>query len=457
MDHRQEHDGLFGRTLSRRNALRALGLTGVAVAAGGHLAGAVGAAGPARPKRARNVRGPRSADVGSQLAELLGVDPAVAGGGETFKMGAVLAMTGAGSYYGQTMSRGIDLAVEHIVAAGGPQFEVKYLDHKSGDAQAGVDAMRELGEAGYPAKLASYCDNLGSMLPGTEQYRCFTLDGGGGTSTFAQGKPYFWGTRAITPNDAIPGLLEYTKSALPDARTLGFIGWDLGEPSNTQVREDILAKFEAAGYEFNGLYELYPVGESNYSTLLPKIQANEPDILIAYGSGQDPGHFASQYYVSGIEAPFFGFEYTPDGLNASNGAYDEYGFTFAADYFDESVGVSPLAKLFITEYEAAYDGEFPDFYAANFYENTLVMWEVIRRVIEAGGDFNRGEELDAALQENLTVVSVYGGDESTIGSYTLDPVTHSVLQRPMGVFQYKDGGVTPLAFFDIDAADFRLA
>ena len=42
------------------------------------------------------------------------------------------------------------------------------------------------------------------------------------------------------------------------------------------------------------------------------------------------------------------------------------------------------------------------------------MWEVIRPVLKSGGDINDGAAvLDAALQENLTVVSVYGGDEST--------------------------------------------
>ncbi|MEZ5256464.1 MAG: hypothetical protein R2705_06120 [Ilumatobacteraceae bacterium] len=68
---------------------------------------------------------------------------------------------------------------------------------------------------------------------------------------------------------------------------------------NTQIREDLLAKAEAEGFEFNGLYEVYPVGASDYSTLIPKIKANLPDILIAHGSGQDPGHFSSQWYTSG--------------------------------------------------------------------------------------------------------------------------------------------------------------
>src|SRR5436305_4510633 len=145
----------------------------------------------------------------ADLATLLGVDAATAGKGMTIDAGAVLALTGTGSYYGKTMSRGLDLAAKHIEAAGGPKINLLYYDHKSGDAAAGKAAITELGSKNVPAKFASYGDDLGVMLDGTAQYKIFTLDGGGGTSTFAQGKPYFWGTRAITPNDPMPGLFKW--------------------------------------------------------------------------------------------------------------------------------------------------------------------------------------------------------------------------------------------------------
>jgi branched-chain amino acid transport system substrate-binding protein len=399
-----------------------------------------------------------SGDVGAELAELLQIDPnADNAKGVDWTMGAVLALTGNGSYYGTTMTNGIDLAVRHVEAAGGPKIKVVYKDHKSGDAQAATQAMTEIGTAHIPAKLASYADGLGAMLAGTKQYKCFTLDGGGGTSIFAQGQPYFWGTRAITPNDALPGLFEYIKQTSPDATTVGLTGWDIGEPSNSIVKEDVLKKISDAGYEFNDLYELFPPNTTDFAATLTKIQANEPDVLLCGCYGQDPGFLLDQTQTAGLSALMYGFEFTPDGVNASNGAYDSVGWTFAYDYFDPGNPVSPLAKLFVREFEAANGGAAPDFYAANFYENVLVMWEVIRRVLAKGGDINDGAQLDAALQENLTVVSVYGGDESTVGTYTLDPTTHSVIKRPMGVFQYKDGTVTPLAYYDIGGAEFQMA
>ena len=165
--------------------------------------------------------------------------------------------------------------------------------------------------------------------------------------------------------------------------------------------------------------------------------------------GQDPGSFANQAATAGLKAIRIGFEFTPDGLNASKGTYDSDGYTFAYDYFDPKNPKSPLAKKFVEDFNAD-NGEDPDFYAANFYENAFVMWEVMRRIWKTDPDAEiTGEALDKALQENLTVVSVYGGDDSTIGTYTLDPKTHSVQKREMGVFEYKGGTVTPKAFFDI--------
>jgi branched-chain amino acid transport system substrate-binding protein len=393
----------------------------------------------------------------TDLPTLLGIDAATAGKGMTMDAGAVLALTGTGSYYGKTMSRGLDLAAKHIEAAGGPKINLVYLDHKSGDAAAGKAAITELGNKHVPAKFASYGDDLTVMLDGTAQYKIFTFDGGGGTGVVAQGKPYFWGTRAITPNDPLPGLFEYTKSAVPDAKSVGVVFWDLGEPNNTTTKDDILKKITAAGYTHNGLYEYVPVGNQDFSQVLPKIKANEPDILLLCIYGQDIGSFTNQAATAGLNATRFAFEFTPDGVNASKGTFDKDGYSFAYDYFDAGNPKSPFAKLFVEEFKKEYGGDLPDFYAANFYENMFDLWEVIRRVLKSGGDIQSGDALDKALQTDLTVVSVYGGDDTTVGSFTLDPTTHSVIKREMGVFDYKGGKVTARAFFGIGGDGYTKA
>ena len=77
-----------------------------------------------------------------------------------------------------------------------------------------------------------------------------------------------------------------------------------------------------------------PVGGQDFSQVLPKIKANEPDILLVSIYGQDPGSFANQAATAGLTATRIGFEFTPDGVNASKGTYDTDGYTFAYDYFD---------------------------------------------------------------------------------------------------------------------------
>ena len=77
------------------------------------------------------------------LAETLGYTDNLLGD-VSCDMGAVLALTGPGSFYGDTMTKGIDLAVKDIKAAGGPSFNFTTWDHKSGDPAAGVTAMKEM-------------------------------------------------------------------------------------------------------------------------------------------------------------------------------------------------------------------------------------------------------------------------------------------------------------------------
>jgi branched-chain amino acid transport system substrate-binding protein len=446
--------------INRREVLRRLGIAGAAVAvAPGMLAacggddkgtssattGSSGSSGSAAP----------GGDVGQRLLDALGLKSTDKLGADiNFRMGAVLALTGNGSYYGKTMTNGIDLAVKHIKAAGGPTFEVSYKDHKSGDPAAGVQAATELGTAGFPAKLASYGDDIGAMVSQTEQYKIMTLDGGGGVGGSLQGRPFLWGARAQVAIDQFPGFFKYTKEALPDAKTVGFIGWDLGEPLNTDLRNILTKAIADAGYEFNGLLEQVKPNTTDFSQVMPKVKSNEPDILLAYLFGQDPGAFMNQVQTAGLnEKGIFGFEFTPDGVNTSKGAFEK-GWQFTYDYFDAKNPTSPLGTLFVDEFRAANNSD-PDFYAANYYEDTLAMWDMIRRVLAKGGNVNSGVDLENSLKENPTFTSVYGGDANKNGTLRFNLNTHSVDQRFMGVFRYENGKVTTLATFDIGGADYK--
>jgi ABC-type branched-subunit amino acid transport system substrate-binding protein len=470
MDNDQMASG-SGR-IARRDVLRSLGVLGAAAIAGPSILAACGgdnsgssggtttapsggATTAASGGATTTGAAASSGNVGQELLDALGLKAGPElGGGKTWQMGSVLALTGNGSFYGKTMGRGIDLAVAHIKAAGGPDIKVVYKDHKSGDPQAGVQAMTELGTSGIPAKLASYGDDILAMLPLTQQYKCLTLDGGGANGGAGQSQDFFWGCRALPGLDVLPGLFRYLQEAYPDAKTIGLTGWDLGAQLNADGKRLFTDALKGTKLQFNNLFELAAPNSTDFSNVLTKIKDNEPDILIVASYGQDPGFFLDQSQTANLNAKIVGYEFTPDGLNASKGAFDSVGWTFSSDYFDVSSAQSKLATLFVREFKAKY-GDTPDFYAANYYEDALGMWDLVRRVLAKGGNINSGVDLQSALKDKPELASVYGGDATTVGTFAMDPNTHSVVRRQMGVFEYKGGKVTTLALFNIGGADYK--
>ncbi len=436
--------------LSRRRLLRMVGLGGAAFAAAPLLSACGGSNGSSTSSASA------AAASGTDLKKILDfigpVDPKFSGAGMNYDLGLVLAFTGPGAFFGRTMSAGAKLAAAHIKALGGPTFNFIEKDHKSGDPQAGVQAVRELGLANVPVKLASYVDDLGAMSPGTEQYKMFTFDGGGGTSTFGQGKPYFWGTRAITPNDTWPGVIKFIKEELKDVKKVSSVNWDLG-PLNKINQDDLEKRLTDGGIKM-GLYEVAAVGATDYAAQIQKIKSDKPDVIFLGIFGNDIGVFMKQYVTSGINKPVVAPEYIQSSADVAGAAYE--GLYLSFDYFNADKPDNGWSKIFVDEFVKANKNQ-PDYYAANYYEDTFGMWNVLQRVLKKGGDVKDGAQLDAAWREKLELPSVYGGNATTAGQKALSLTTHSVTKRPLTMSIFKGGKVKPLAYYDLEARDYRKA
>lgn len=432
---------------NRRSLLRAAGLSVVAVSGAGALTGCKGGDdGSGRTAKVGN--GSVDAD---RLKELLGVESGTEAGDVDFTLGAVLALSGPGAFYGKAMTKGIELAAAQIKSAGGPSISIEYLDNKSGSAQAGANSTRQLGSKRISACLSSYVGSLGSMLPGVEQYKILTLDGGGGTSNFAQGKDYFWGMKAVEPDDYFPGVVQYWQQAFPDISKVSLVAIDQGQV-NDVVLENFTNAFKGAGMSVASA-EFTPIGTTDFTSTLGKIKSAAPDAIFIFLVGNDAGYFMKGLESAGLQVPVVGAEYTPDARKAAAGAFDLY--TFCTDYFLPEQEGNPLKTLFVESYVEAY-GEQPDYYAANYWEDTMAVWDLIRRTEAAGGNVESGEDLQKALVGNPTFKSVYGGTASEVGTIKLDPDSHSVTERPLGIYTCSGDSVTEVATFGVGGADFAM-
>jgi len=390
-----------------------------------------------------------------QLQKILSITPGASSGqGVTFNLGASYPLSGGGASDGVELTNAVNMAVEQVLAAGGPTIKVTYADNKSGDPAASKDSMRQLIAAGVPAKLSSYSDGLGAMLEDTVKSKMLSLDGVAGAAIFAQGVPYFYGSRASAPLDVLPGALKYWAQVHPDKKKVGLLGWDLG-PLNAVIQATVFKMIADAGLEFNGLWETVPITSNDYAASIAKIKANEPDLLIMGMANQAPAVYSVQAKSAGVKATALGIEFTQTAVAASKGVWSQDGFLFSMDYFDATNPVNPLAKTFVDSYKTKY-GTLPGFYAANAYEDVLAFWQLIRGAIAKGANPNNSDALLAALEANPTFPSVYGGDSKAPGVLGIDLKTHTVSQRPMGLYLYKGDTVTTLATFGVNGSDFTI-
>lgn len=391
----------------------------------------------------------------SEFRNLLGITNAdvKALGGKSLKLGLITALTGPGAEYGRSQGNGFKLAAEHFGQATGLSIKTSILDHKSGDPQAGAQAIRQLGGEGFGAVMSSYAGDIGAMLPGFKQYKTMAFDPGGGTSIAFEGRPYFWGFRANTPDDVFPGLFKFVSQNMPQVKRVMLVGWDLGAQLVGLEEKDLKTQLQKYGMQFAGT-QTVKIGATDVSATLSKIKTANPDLISMATYGTDPGYFMKQYAQAGIKAQVIGSEFTYDAQKVGGPAYDKY--WFSSDYFTFDHPPNPLSNVFMKGYKAKFGKTANLFYEPNYYEGTLALLDLCRRVATKGGDINDGTKLQDACVANPTFKSVYGGDSKTVGEIRLDPKTHTPVKRQMGVFAVQNGTPTPLAFFDIGGADYKL-
>ena len=440
--------------ITRRHLLKgasALALT----AAGGSLLSACGSSSSSTSSAAATAKsGTATGGVPvAELRNLWGITDADVKNlqGKSWKLGLIVALTGAGIEYGQSQGNGFKLAVAHIQQITGLKISTQILDNQSGTPAAGVSAIRTLAGSGYGAVMSSYNGDEGAELPGLKQYKMMSFDPGGGTSVFFEGEPYFWGFRANTPNDPWPGNYEYIGKVLPNAKRVVFVVWDLGGAFVAKIASGLPPTLAKHGMSLATTLTA-PIGTTDYSAVLSKVKDANPELVQTGLWGTDPGYFMKQYANSGINAPVVGSEFTHDAAKVAGSAYNKY--WFAADYFDFAKPPNPLSKVFVQAYQAMFNTPASLFYEPNYYEGTFAMLELARRVAAKGGDINNGTQLQDAIAENPSFKSVYGGSSSTVGTTTLDTARHTPVSRSMGTFAVQNGTPQPLALYNIDGADF---
>ena len=152
--------------------------------------------------------------------------------------------------------------------------------------------------------------------------------------------------------------------------------------------------------------EQFPTDATNIDTQVAKLRAARPDAIADWPTSPQAGLVVKRIRELGMTQPVLSMEWTAEDTKLAGEANAE-GVEIITDYFAPTAD-NPWAMRFNEEYRRRF-GDAPDFYAANYYEAVYVVAELIRRAKAKGGDYWNGERLTAALWDNPTFDSVYGG------------------------------------------------
>ncbi len=362
---------------------------------------------------------------GSLLA--LGAAPGRAAEPKEFKFGMVLALTGPGSWYGVTMSRGAELAAEEINGAGGaagyklvPVIE----DHRSGDTSAGQAAVRKLIDIDkVPYIEGSYGGVCNSIQPLCAENKVVLVNGGG-TAPSLLNKPYLHNTRALGDTTAI-AVLKYLKEA-KGCKRLATIFYN--QESGITINREATKAWKAMGGTVVK-EALVATGQTDFTGEISQIRAAKPECIGIWSYGTDVGYTVKDIRRLGLTVPVAGVEFTPDALAIAGKAFE--GYLTGLDDFDPDVA-SPATQQFVKHFRAKYGADAKlDYYCANYYDLTYVLKELITRVQAKGGNPRDGAQLEAALKENPRFPTVYGG--------TMELRPDGSVVKPLSIFEVKDG------------------
>jgi branched-chain amino acid transport system substrate-binding protein len=367
-----------------------------------------------------------------ELNSIFGAGGKAAGAGVTIPAGMLLAMTGQGSFFGKVMSSGAKLAAAQIKAAGGIDYQISIADHKSGSVPAALSGVRQLlTQDSIKILQTSYGAPSEAIVPLIAQNKLLSFNGGG-SSPGQVGKPFLWQTRMIFGDDPCPGGLAWIVKTNPNAKRLAIIGTqENGVAGAKTIGPQVWTQLTGGTVVAN---EQHDVGATDFSSIIARVKSTNPDAILTFSFGNDVGYLVKQLREANVKVPIMGIEFTAQAAQVAGQTYDSY--NFATDFYDPK-NPNPWNKIFVAGHKKMF-GVDPEYYGANYYEQVFFVWELVRRVLAAGGDPTDTSALEAALEKNPRFKSLYGGTASAPGEVELNPSDHTI-SKPMGVFKVVGG------------------
>jgi branched-chain amino acid transport system substrate-binding protein len=361
----------------------------------------------------------RFAAVAAAVA-LLGPVPARAQA--PIKVGASLSLTGTYAQPGSYQKEGYELCQDHLNARGGllgRKVEFVFYDDQSMPA-TGVRLYEKLiTEDKVDAVMGPYSSPITEAVANvSEKYQKVLVSPlAATTSIFKKGRKYIF--MVISPAEAyLEGLLDM--AAKRGLKTIAVVNEDTLFTKASAVGVAEIARKKGMQVVFQ---EAYPKGNTDFSALLTKIKAANPDVIAASTYFDDAVAITRQMKELNVSAKMYGVTVGGDLPKFYELLKQNAEYVYGSTQWEGTLPY-PGQKEFVDSYQKKFGHE-PVYHSAAGYAGCVIYAEGVRRAGSLDSDKVRDQLLKLETR-------------TFFGDYKVDPDGFQVAHK-MVMFQWQDG------------------
>ena len=338
------------------------------------------------------------------------------------KIGASLSLTGTYAKPGTYQKEGYEVCADELNAKGGllgRKVEFVMYDDQSSTQTAQRLYEKLITEDKVEAVMGPYSSGITESVAGiSEKYKKVMVSPlAATTSIFRQGRKYIF--MVISPAEFyLEGLVDM--GAKRGLKTIAIINEDTLFPKATVVGTEELAKKRGLQVV---LREAYPKGNTDFSALLVKIKAVNPDIIAAATYFDDAVAITRQMKELNVNPKMFGVTVGGDIPEFYTLLKQNAEYVYGSTQWDEVLPY-PGQKEFLSAYQKRFKHE-PSYHAAAGYAGCLIYAEGVKRAKSLDADPVRAELLKLKIR-------------TAFGDYAVDQDGFQTAHK-MVMIQWQDG------------------
>jgi branched-chain amino acid transport system substrate-binding protein len=338
------------------------------------------------------------------------------------RIGASLSLTGTYAKPGTYQKEGYEVCADELNAKGGllgRKVEFVMYDDQSATQTAQRLYEKLITEDKVDAVMGPYSSAITESVAGiSEKYRKVLVSPlAATTSIFRQGRKYIF--MVISPAEVyLEGLVDM--AAKRGLKTIAIVNEDTLFPKATVAGTAELAK--KRGLQIV-LQEAYPKGNTDFSALLVKIKAANPDVIAAATYFDDAVAITRQMRELNVNPKMFGVTVGGDIPEFYTLLKQNAEYVYGSTQWDEALPY-PGQKEFLSAYMKKFKHE-PSYHAAAGYAGCLIYAEGVRRAKSLDADLVRAELLKLKMR-------------TAFGDYAVDQDGFQIAHK-MVMIQWQDG------------------